>query len=101
MLAVGKFNTEDEAIALANETSYGLGAGVHSSERSDIRLIDIAHNILLMAYTDDANQCMRVSSSLEAGTVSTAIIHDLGYITHISFRRHLSRSTDELTWVPS
>ncbi|KAF8639465.1 hypothetical protein AX16_010318 [Volvariella volvacea WC 439] len=48
VLAVGKFSTEEEAIALANETSYGLGAGLHSS---------------------DANQCMRVSSSLEAGTV--------------------------------
>ncbi|XP_006460020.1 NAD-aldehyde dehydrogenase [Agaricus bisporus var. bisporus H97] len=48
VLSVGKFKTEDEAISLANETNYGLGAGVHSS---------------------DANQCMRVSSSLEAGTV--------------------------------
>ncbi|KXN83709.1 Aldehyde dehydrogenase [Leucoagaricus sp. SymC.cos] len=48
VLSVGKFKTEEEAIALANETSYGLGAGVHSN---------------------DANQCMRVSSALEAGTV--------------------------------
>jgi hypothetical protein len=45
---VGKFKTEDEAVALANDTTYGLGAGLHSS---------------------DANQCMRVSSALEAGTV--------------------------------
>ncbi|EJD00956.1 NAD-aldehyde dehydrogenase [Fomitiporia mediterranea MF3/22] len=44
VLAVAKFATEQEAIALANDTSYGLGA-------------------------DDANQCMRVSSALEAGTV--------------------------------
>ncbi|KAJ3573871.1 hypothetical protein NP233_g2143 [Leucocoprinus birnbaumii] len=48
VLSVGRFKTEEEAIALANETSYGLGAGVHSN---------------------DANQCMRVSSALEAGTV--------------------------------
>uniref|UniRef100_A0A8H7XZ03 Aldehyde dehydrogenase domain-containing protein n=1 Tax=Psilocybe cubensis TaxID=181762 RepID=A0A8H7XZ03_PSICU len=48
VLSVGVFNTEDEAIALANDTSYGLGAGLHSN---------------------DANQCMRVSSALEAGTV--------------------------------
>jgi len=48
VLAVGKFHTEEEAVSVANATSYGLGAGLHSS---------------------DANQCMRVSSALEAGTV--------------------------------
>jgi len=48
VLAVGRFKTEEEAIELANATSYGLGAGLHSN---------------------DANQCMRVSSALEAGTV--------------------------------
>ena len=48
MLSVGRFKTEEEAIALANDTTYGLGAGLHSS---------------------DANQCMRVSGALEAGTV--------------------------------
>ncbi|EPQ59281.1 NAD-aldehyde dehydrogenase [Gloeophyllum trabeum ATCC 11539] len=48
VLAVAKFHTEEEAIALANDTTYGLGAGLHSN---------------------DANQCMRVSSALEAGTV--------------------------------
>ncbi|KAF5364220.1 hypothetical protein D9756_000710 [Leucocoprinus leucothites] len=48
VLSVGRFKTEEEAIAIANDTNYGLGAGVHSN---------------------DANQCMRVSSALEAGTV--------------------------------
>lgn len=48
VLAVGKFSTEEEAIKLANNTTYGLGAGLHSN---------------------DANQCMRVSSALDAGTV--------------------------------
>ncbi|KAG6378821.1 aldehyde dehydrogenase domain-containing protein [Boletus reticuloceps] len=48
VLSVGGFKTEEEAIALANDTTYGLGAGLHSN---------------------DANQCMRVSSALEAGTV--------------------------------
>lgn len=48
VLSVGRFKTEQEAIALANDTNYGLGAGLHSN---------------------DANQCMRVSSALEAGTV--------------------------------
>ena len=31
VLAVGRFTTEEEAIELANDTSYGLGAGLHSS----------------------------------------------------------------------
>ncbi|KAI0773836.1 NAD-aldehyde dehydrogenase [Fomes fomentarius] len=48
VLAVAKFSTEEEAIELANDTSYGLGAGLHSN---------------------DAGQCMRVSQALEAGTV--------------------------------
>ncbi|KIJ70182.1 hypothetical protein HYDPIDRAFT_104857 [Hydnomerulius pinastri MD-312] len=48
VLSVGRFKTEEEAITLANDTTYGLGAGLHSN---------------------DANQCMRVSSALEAGTV--------------------------------
>ncbi|KAJ6509903.1 NAD-aldehyde dehydrogenase [Mycena vitilis] len=45
---VDAFKTEEEAISLANDTNYGLGAGLHSN---------------------DANQCMRVSSALDAGTV--------------------------------
>ncbi|OBZ71778.1 Aldehyde dehydrogenase [Grifola frondosa] len=48
VLSVAKFSTEEEVIKLANDTTYGLGAGLHSN---------------------DANQCMRVSSALEAGTV--------------------------------
>ncbi|KIM46276.1 hypothetical protein M413DRAFT_441362 [Hebeloma cylindrosporum] len=48
VLSVGVFKSEEEAIHLANDTAYGLGAGLHSN---------------------DANQCMRVSSALEAGTV--------------------------------
>jgi len=34
VLAIGKFSTEEDAITLANDTSYGLGAGLHSSEIS-------------------------------------------------------------------
>jgi len=48
VIVVSKFKTEEEAVELANDTSYGLGAGLHSK---------------------DADQCMRVSSALEAGTV--------------------------------
>jgi aldehyde dehydrogenase (NAD+) len=32
VLCVSKFETEEEAIALANDTTYGLGAGLHSSK---------------------------------------------------------------------
>lgn len=32
VLCVSKFETEEEVIALANDTTYGLGAGLHSSE---------------------------------------------------------------------
>jgi len=48
VLSIGRFKTEEEGVALANSTSYGLGAGLHST---------------------DASQCMRVSGLLEAGTV--------------------------------
>ncbi|KDQ14746.1 hypothetical protein BOTBODRAFT_32498 [Botryobasidium botryosum FD-172 SS1] len=48
VVVVGKFDTEEEAIKLANDTSYGLGSGLQSN---------------------DANQIMRVSSALQAGTV--------------------------------
>ncbi|KAG6900908.1 hypothetical protein C0993_004345 [Termitomyces sp. T159_Od127] len=55
VLSVGRFKTEEEAIALANDTTYGLGAGLHST---------------------DASQCMRVTSALEAGTVSINLSFD-------------------------
>ena len=48
-MCIGKFNTEEEAISLANDTKYGLGAAVYSSSGS---------------------QCLRVSSAIAAGTVS-------------------------------
>jgi len=48
VLAVGKFETEQEAIALANDTTYGLAAGLHSN---------------------DSSQCLRVSGELQAGTI--------------------------------
>ncbi|KAI6119426.1 aldehyde dehydrogenase domain-containing protein [Pisolithus croceorrhizus] len=57
VLSVGRFKTEQEAVALANDTSYGLGAGLHSA---------------------DASQCMRVSSALEAGTVWVNQYNTLG-----------------------
>ncbi|KAJ7851369.1 NAD-aldehyde dehydrogenase [Mycena leptocephala] len=49
VLSVGRFKTEEDAVQLANSTMYGLGAGLHSN---------------------DANQCMRVASALDAGTIN-------------------------------
>ncbi|KAJ6538594.1 NAD-aldehyde dehydrogenase [Mycena sp. CBHHK59/15] len=57
VLSVGRFKTEEEAINLANDTSYGLGAGLHSN---------------------DANQCMRVASALDAGTKQSVCSPRLG-----------------------
>ncbi|QRW05575.1 aldehyde dehydrogenase family protein [Ceratobasidium sp. AG-Ba] len=48
VLSVSKFETEEEVIALANDTTYGLGAGLHSN---------------------DASQIHRVVNALNAGTV--------------------------------
>ncbi|MEU3274142.1 aldehyde dehydrogenase family protein [Saccharomonospora sp. NPDC006951] len=48
VLAVVPFSDEDEAIALANDTEYGLGAGV---------------------FTSDVQRAFRVSRKLRAGTV--------------------------------
>ncbi|KAF5393920.1 hypothetical protein D9757_000109 [Collybiopsis confluens] len=39
VLSVGRFKTEEEGVALANNTTYGLGAGLHSSrDRADLNL---------------------------------------------------------------
>jgi len=48
VLAVGKFETEEEAIQLANDTTYGLGAGIQSN---------------------DQRQILRVVAALKSGTV--------------------------------
>lgn len=48
VLAVQTFRTEAEAVQLANDTSYGLGAGV---------------------FSQNASQCLRVVHSIKAGTV--------------------------------
>lgn len=48
VLAVQTFNTEEEAIQKANDTSYGLGGGI---------------------FSQDASQCMRMVHAIKAGTV--------------------------------
>jgi hypothetical protein len=87
VLSVGVFKTEDEAIALANNTTYGLGAGLHSS----MCLIDAMRPwpnpkrfIDNFPRAGDANQCMRVSSALEAGTVSHSYIPFLSTFSRLS-----------------
>jgi aldehyde dehydrogenase (NAD+) len=64
VLSVGKFHTEQEAIDLANDTTYGLAAGLHSS----ITLTS-PYCPQLTTIVADQSQCHRVSSALEAGTV--------------------------------
>lgn len=57
VIVVGKFETEEEGLALANDSSYGLAGAV---------------------FTNDHKQAMRVSSAIEAGTVwvnSYALLH--------------------------
>lgn len=48
VVAIAKFKTEEEVIELANDTSYGLAAGLH---------------------TKDYERALRVTGELEAGTV--------------------------------
>ena len=48
VLSVIEFETEEEAVAIANDTSYGLAASI---------------------YTDDLNVAHRVSREIRAGTV--------------------------------
>ena len=48
MLVAMPFDTEEEAVALANDTDYGLGAGI---------------------YTTDMGRAFRVARAVRAGTV--------------------------------
>lgn len=72
---MGRFGTEEEAIGLANNTPYGLGAGLHSSG-SLVCLCDFVppeRKLDHVPVLGDANQAMRVSSALDAGTVSDLV----------------------------
>jgi acyl-CoA reductase-like NAD-dependent aldehyde dehydrogenase len=64
------FENEDEGIRIANDTTYGLGAGLHSKGLSRPRVLNFflrcQHVLFSLA---DADQIMRVGQQLKAGTV--------------------------------
>ncbi|ALS28749.1 aldehyde dehydrogenase [Paenibacillus sp. 32O-W] len=62
VVAVTTFKTQEEALAIANDTLYGLGAGV---------------------WTRDANTAYRVGRQIEAGRVWTNCYH--AYPAHAAF----------------
>jgi aldehyde dehydrogenase len=62
VVSVTTFKTQDEALAIANDTLYGLGAGV---------------------WSRDANTCYRFGRAIEAGRVWTNCYH--AYPAHAAF----------------
>ncbi|MGA0587115.1 aldehyde dehydrogenase [Dyella sp. KRB-257] len=62
VLSVTTFKDEDEALAIANDTLYGLGAGV---------------------WSRDANRCYRFGRGIQAGRVWTNCYH--AYPAHAAF----------------
>lgn len=62
VVSVTTFRTEDEALAIANDTLYGLGAGV---------------------WSRDANICYRFGRAIQAGRVWTNCYH--AYPAHAAF----------------
>lgn len=59
VVAVLRFSTEEEAIALANDSAYGLAAGI---------------------WTEDMRRAFRVSAALEAGTVWINTYRSTSYV---------------------
>ncbi|CAN7406004.1 aldehyde dehydrogenase [Caulobacter sp. LjRoot300] len=62
VLSVTTFKTDEEALAIANDTLYGLGAGV---------------------WSRDANRCYRFGRAIQAGRVWTNCYH--AYPAHAAF----------------
>ncbi|HTO66549.1 MAG TPA: aldehyde dehydrogenase [Bradyrhizobium sp.] len=62
VVSVTTFKTDDEALAIANDTLYGLGAGV---------------------WSRDANRCFRFGRAIHAGRVWTNCYH--AYPAHAAF----------------
>jgi len=83
VLSVVPFDTEEEAVAMANDTSYGLAASI---------------------WTDDLSRALRVSGRIHAGTVSVNTVDALsaqtpfGGMKQSGFGRDLSlHSLDKYT----
>jgi acyl-CoA reductase-like NAD-dependent aldehyde dehydrogenase len=62
VLAVTTFTTEEEALAIANDTPFGLGSGI---------------------WSRNANRCYRVARGLQAGRVWVNCYH--AYPAHAAF----------------
>ena len=62
VVSVTKFKTDEDALSIANDTLYGLGAGV---------------------WSRDANRCYRIGRAIQAGRVWTNCYH--AYPAHAAF----------------
>jgi aldehyde dehydrogenase len=87
VVSVTKFKDQDEALAIANDTLYGLGAGV---------------------WSRDANTCYRMGRGIKAGRVWTNCYH--AYPAHAAFggykqsgigrENHKMMQSQGVRWLP-
>jgi acyl-CoA reductase-like NAD-dependent aldehyde dehydrogenase len=73
VLALRSFRTEDEALAIANDTRYGLAAGV---------------------WTTDLQRSFRMAKSLQVGTVWINAYRTLGWAMPFSGHKHSGWGTE-------
>lgn len=67
VLAVIPFDTEEEAIHIANDTNYGLAAGF---------------------WTQDMRRMLRVSAAIQAGTVWVNTYRTISYMSPLGGYKH-------------
>jgi hypothetical protein len=70
VLTVQVFNTEEEAVALANGTSYGLAAGLHTT---DVARVATAVGTARRAWTSTCRRS-RSTSPAELHTTAAAVV---------------------------
>lgn len=74
VVVIKTFENEEEAIALANNTSYGLGGEfLHSYQKPASAYTELLATI----YTNDITRALRVTAEMESGTVSINSSHVL------------------------